>query len=67
MATTLRYHPKQPDKKLGVNDLNLPEKKEVTEQKHKKLGEQEWDLTSFQNEPWKSPAKMRKGGKQVTK
>ena len=61
------YHFPLPKDKLGKNELKPKMREGFTVQKSKKLGEQEWDLTSFETEPKPAPAKQRKGGKQLTK
>ena len=68
MSTAIsgKFHPAQPDKKLGKDETVLKPIPAMVNQKSKKLGEQEWDLTSFESEPAeKSTATKRKGGKQT--
>jgi hypothetical protein len=67
-AISGKFHPAQPDKKLGKDEALLKPIPAMVNQKSKKLGEQEWDLTSFESEPAEqSTATKRKGGKQLTK
>jgi hypothetical protein len=54
MAEFNMQHPKQPAKKLKVDDNTLPVSEAFGWQKTKKLGEQEHDLTSFESEPLKA-------------
>ena len=65
MATALsdKFHPKQPGKKMPKDKTNLPETEAMAWQKSKKLGEQEHDLTSFENEPYLAPKKKLSGPK----
>ena len=65
-ALSGKFHPAQPEKKLGKDEANVKPIPAMVYQKNKKLAEQEWDLTSFESEPaGKSPAKKRKAGKQA--
>jgi len=70
MSTAIsgKFHPAQPGKKLGKDEANVKPIPAMVNQKSKKLGEQEWDLTSFESAPAEaSTATKRKGGKQLTK
>jgi len=53
MATAIsgKFHPAQPEKKLGKDEVVLNPIPAMVNQKSKKLGEQEHDLTSFESEP----------------
>ena len=64
MSTAIsgKFHPKQPEKKLGADEANIAPIPALVYQKSKKLGEQEHDLTSFETPPaGKSPAKKLSG------
>ena len=62
IALSGKFHPAQPEKKLGKDEANVAPIPAMVYQKNKKLGEQEWDLTSFETEPaGKSPAKKLQG------
>ena len=62
IAISGKFHPPQPEKKLKA-DANVGPIPAMINQKSKKLGKKEWDLTSFESEPAeKSTTNQRKGG-----
>ena len=62
IAISGKFHPEQPEKKLGADEANIAPIPALVYQKSKKLGEQEHDLTSFETPPaGKSPAKKLSG------
>jgi hypothetical protein len=62
IAISGKFHPKQPEKKLGADEANVAPIPAMVYQKSKQLGEQESDLTSFESPPaGKSPAKKLSG------
>ena len=64
IAISGKFHPAQPEKKLGKDEANVAPIPAMVYQKSKKLGEQEHDLTSFETPPaGKSPAKKLSGPK----
>ena len=64
IAISGKFHPEQPEKKLGADEANIAPIPALVYQKSKKLGEQEHDLTSFETPPaGKSPAKKLSGPK----
>ena len=62
-ALSGKFHPAQPEKKLGKDEAIVAPIPAMVYQKNKKLGEQEWDLTSFENEPLLAPKSKLSGPK----
>ena len=61
-AISGKFHPAQPEKQLGEDEVDLRPIPAMVYQKNKKLGVQEHDLTSFESPPaGKSPAKKLSG------
>jgi len=64
-AISGKFHPAQPEKQLGEDEVDLRPIPAMVYQKNKKLGVQEHDLTSFESPPaGKSPA-SKLGGPQA--
>lgn len=60
-ALSGKFHPAQPEKKLGADEANVAPIPALVYQKNKKLGEQEHDLTSFETAPWLAPKSKLSG------